>query len=50
MKKQAKVKKLELQKETLTALESVAGGSQLWNTVYYPPAPRDPFDGPVIWA
>jgi hypothetical protein len=50
LKKQAKVKKLELHKETLTALESVAGGSQVWNTVYYPPAPRSPFDGPVVWA
>jgi hypothetical protein len=49
LKKQKNAKKLELNKETLTAVESVSGGSVLWNTVYYPQR-KDPFTTPIVIA
>jgi hypothetical protein len=38
VKKPTTIKKLTLQKETLTNLREVTGGSQLNDTVYHPPA------------
>ncbi len=51
MKKQKNTKKLEINKETLTDLDlgPVAGGSDLWNTVYYPPK-KNPFTTPIVIA
>lgn len=50
MKKQKNVKKLELNKETLTALEPVTGGAYLYNTVYYPPQPVPTIERPTVYA
>lgn len=49
MKKQKTPNKLKINKETLTDLGIVSGGSYLWDTVYHPPK-KDTFEGPIVIA